>query len=125
MGNRLTEPAGAGLRFQAAMPAITLPKTKEARLISQTRLDLAASRSVIGATWKLSAAIHVSSRFRSPADCQRSSGSFSRHVLMVRSNSGGDVGSISEMGRGLALMMAVMRLAWLAPSKAFFPVNIS
>src|ERR1700693_1770329 len=70
-------------------------------------------------------AIQRSSLPRSPADCQRSSGSLARQVLTTRSNPGGDSGWTVEIGAGSLDMIAVISEAWLVPAKAFRPVAIS
>ena len=46
-------------------------------------------------------------------------------VRMTRSSPGGESGWTADMGTGSADMMAEIRLAWLFPSNAFFPVTIS
>ena len=50
--------------------------------------------------------IQPSSRRASAALCQRSSGSFARHVLTKRSRAGGDAGSTAEIGAGFSFMIA-------------------
>ena len=56
-------------------------------------------------------AIHFSSRFRSPASCQRSSGSFAKQVLVNRSNASGVSGCRVESGGGSICRIAAIRLA--------------
>ena len=70
-------------------------------------------------------AIHWSCSLTSCAVWKRFSGSFERHVAMARSSAGGVMGAIDETDGGFSLRIAPMRLAWLFPSKAFFPVAIS
>src|SRR5262249_37392137 len=69
--------------------------------------------------------IHSSSRPTSAADCQRSSGSFARHVFTTRSSAGGDIGCTVEIAGGSAVMIEEISEAWLAPENAFLPVAIS
>src|ERR1035438_6698633 len=68
------------------------------------------------------AAIHSSSLFRSRADCQRLSGSFSRHLRSARSRAGGATSAIDGAGRS---MIAAITLAGDEPSKARLPVSSS
>src|SRR5665213_62262 len=67
-------------------------------------------------------AIHSSSRFRSRAVCQRSSGSLARHVFSTRSRAGGATSAIEGAGRS---RMAAITLAALEPLKARSPVSSS
>ena len=69
--------------------------------------------------------IHVSSFNRSCALCQRSSGSFIRQAATTRSRAGGVSGWRREIGGGSEARIAAMRLAWLFPLKARWPVAIS
>ena len=66
-----------------------------------------------------------SSLAMSPADRQRSSGSFARQVLTTRSSPGGVIGCSVAIGGGSDDMIAVIKDAWLDAAKAFFPVAIS
>src|SRR5215472_13456393 len=92
----------------------------------ETHRDFLARETISGETEVPgSSVIHRSSRFRSAALCHRSSGSLARHVFTSRLRAGGDIGWKVEMGAGSEDMIAVMREAWLAPEKAFFPVAIS
>ena len=59
------------------------------------------------------------------AVCQRSSGSFARHVRTTRSKAGGAVGATAEAGAGSEAMIEEMSDAWLRPANAFLPVAIS
>ncbi len=61
----------------------------------------------------------------SPALCQRSSGSFARQVLTIRSRTAGEEGSTVETGGGSVCRIAPIRDAWLAPENALLPVAIS
>src|SRR5215471_925753 len=70
-------------------------------------------------------AIHFNSRVKSAAFCHRSSGSFARHDLTMRSRAGGVIGRRDDIGGGAVSSIFAIRLAWLLPSKAFFPVAIS
>ena len=70
-------------------------------------------------------AIQRSCSFTSCAVCQRSSGSFARHVRTTRSSAGGDMGCTAEMGCGSDARMAATMLAWLLPVKAHLPDAIS
>src|SRR4030095_13736109 len=65
-------------------------------------------------------AIHRSSLTTAPADCQRSSGSLARQVLTTRSNAGGVMGWIAEIGGGSAVLIEGISDARLAPGKDFF-----
>ena len=56
--------------------------------------------------------IHRSSSARSPADCQRASGSLDRHFLTTRSSAGGVIGASAERGRGSSRRIAAIRPAW-------------
>ena len=69
--------------------------------------------------------IHSSSLRRSPAVCQRSSGDLARHFLTRRSSAGEAIGWMVETGGGLKDITAVIRLAWLEPTKLLRPVIIS
>ncbi len=69
--------------------------------------------------------IHFSSLPRSPALCQRSSGSFESALRMTRSSAGGEVGSTVETGAGSSFMIEEMSEACEEPEKAFRPVAIS
>jgi hypothetical protein len=69
--------------------------------------------------------IHVSSFSRSWALCQRSSGSLARQLATTRSRAGGVSGWRREIGGGSEASIAAMRLAWLLPLKARWPVAIS
>src|ERR1700693_1085756 len=69
--------------------------------------------------------IHFSSLPRSAAFCQRSSGSFARHLRTTRSSPGGVVGWIEEIAAGSLVMIAEISDAWLAPENAFVPVATS
>src|ERR1039458_1760632 len=68
------------------------------------------------------AAIHSSLLFRSRADCQRLSGSFSRHLRSARSRAAGTTSPIDGAGRS---MIAAITLAGDEPSKARLPVSSS
>ncbi len=70
-------------------------------------------------------ALHSSARLRSPADCQRSSGSLARHCFTTRSSAGGVSGASAAISGGSPPMMAEIRDAWLLPSNARRPVVIS
>jgi hypothetical protein len=65
------------------------------------------------------------SNFKSCALCGRSSESFARHVLTMRSSSRGVIGCNSRIGCGSSFKIAAIKLAWLLASNAFFPVAIS
>jgi hypothetical protein len=69
--------------------------------------------------------IHFSCTAMSCAVCQRSSGSFARHVRTTRSNAGGVIGVTVDTAGGSDPMIEEMREAWLLPENAFFPVAIS
>src|ERR1700685_4108413 len=66
--------------------------------------------------------IHSSACFTSRADCQRLSGSFSRHVATTRSSAGGDSGCSSLNGLGWSFRIDATRLVLVLPSKARLPV---
>jgi hypothetical protein len=70
-------------------------------------------------------AIHFSSLPRSPALCQRSSGSFASALRITRSNAGGEVGSTAEIGAGSSFMIDEISDACDAPANALRPVAIS
>ena len=63
--------------------------------------------------------------FTSWAVWTRSSGSFASRAPTSRSSAGGLTGSTSPRGGGTSRMMALIRVAWLFPSKARRPVAIS
>jgi hypothetical protein len=69
--------------------------------------------------------IHVSSRFKSRIDCQRSSASRAKHVLITWSSADGTIGCNTVIAGGSSLRIAPITLAALAPSKARRPVTIS
>ena len=69
--------------------------------------------------------IHFSSVARSLALCQRSSGSFARHFLTMRSKLGGVSGCNCEIEGGSVVRIAAIRLARLLALKAGLPVTIS
>ena len=73
----------------------------------------------------LPSAMRRSSFQRSAADCQRSSGSFSRQVWMARSSAGGVRGCSLLTGFGCLYSIADATPKWLLPSKARPPVTIS
>ncbi len=68
---------------------------------------------------------HLSSAIKSAAVCHRSSGCFARHRLTIRSKTGGVIDCNSDIGLGSCPIMAAIKLAWLCPSNALFPVAIS
>ena len=70
-------------------------------------------------------AIHFNSLPRSPAFCQRSSGSFARQRRTTRSSAGGVIGATAEMGAGSSFMIEEISDACVAPENAFLPVAIS
>jgi hypothetical protein len=61
----------------------------------------------------------------SRVDCQRSSGSFSRHFRMTWSSKGGVRGIVAEIGSGWEETMAAIKLVFDLPVNALFPVAIS
>ena len=81
------------------------------------------SRAARGAVWisrrrprrseRSHSPIHPSSRRMSAALCQRSSGSFARHVRTTRSRAAGVAGSAAEIGAGSSFRIAAMSEAWL------------
>ena len=66
-----------------------------------------------------------SSRFRSCAHCQRSSGSLARQALTTRSRPGGTSGVSVAIGGGSVRRIAAITLAWLVPVNGRCPVSIS
>ena len=66
-----------------------------------------------------------SSRSRSRALCQRSSGSFARHVLTMRSSAAGRAAARCDTRGGSSFRIAPIRLARVLPSNAGAPVSIS
>ena len=70
-------------------------------------------------------AIHWSCSITSCAVDQRCSGSFAMQPLTMRSSEAGIIGWIEEIGGGSEPMIEEIRLAWLLPVKAFWPVSIS
>ena len=73
----------------------------------------------------VSPAIHLSCRLMSPAECHRSSGSFAKQVSTTASSAGGVTACVVESVGARLCMIAAIRLAWLSPEKACFPVTIS
>src|SRR5271169_5018677 len=69
--------------------------------------------------------IHFRFVLRSRADCQRSSGSFSRQVLTTLSSARGNIGRTAEIGAGFRSRIAAITLVVLFPSNARLPVAIS
>ena len=72
-----------------------------------------------------SSRIQASSRFRSPALCQRSSGSFARQVRTKRSSAREASGCTADTGGGSSRRIALMRVASLVALNAFRPAVIS
>ena len=72
-----------------------------------------------------SSATHRSSRATSAALCQRSSGSFARHVLTTRSRDAGHSGWIAGSGGGFEVRIDAARLARVVPENALRPAAIS
>jgi len=48
-----------------------------------------------------------------------------RHFWITRSSAGGVIGCTDEIGGGVPAMIALIRLAWLLPSNALWPVTAS
>ncbi len=68
---------------------------------------------------------HRSSDATSRIVCHRSSGSFARHRLTIRSSAGGVSGISSPIGCGVIASTDAMTVEALFPSNARFPVNSS
>src|SRR5215471_7769974 len=60
-------------------------------------------------------ATHFSSRYKSRADCQRSFGSFARHVVITRSSDSGATGCKAVIGLGVSFKIALIKLTGLVP----------
>ena len=104
----------------AARPA-TAAAAQAARSRTRRRVETMAGRPVR----EPPSAIHCSSAITSRALCQRSSGSFSRHLRTTWSRAGELMASTVAMAGGWEEMMAAIRLVRLLPSKALRPVAIS
>src|SRR5215472_16926078 len=100
----------------AAQPRYMSVRLRDAFLESETPTPLVACAPA--------SAIHFNSRAKSAAFCHRSSGSFARHDLTMRSRVGGG-GRRDDIVGGSVPSIFAIRLAWLLQSKAFFPVAIS
>ena len=82
--------------------------------------NAASTREVCGTRW--SSKIETSSRLRSPADCQRSSGSFAQQIFKARFRASGTVFS---GGGSSQRKIAVSTSGWLPPRNALWPPIIS
>src|SRR6202049_1308434 len=109
--------AGLGHNAHAAVPTDTNARTAPTLHGTQRRAARDSACRLPSAVLRLSSA-----HFRSAADCQRWSGSFSRHRLSKRSNAAGATSAIEGAGRS---RIAAITLAGLAPSNARRPVIIS
>src|SRR6267143_5324088 len=104
-------------------PTMTAPASTPA--MSQAALFLVLSDALpnsVPAACPALSMIHLSSLARSLALCQRSSGGFARHFLIVWSSAGGVIGFTALIGAGSFSRMAETTLSWLFPSNARCPV---
>src|SRR6267143_2234696 len=116
---------GLALRHQMA---VTISAMAKAETVIQASLSLVfpeAADGAVPAVCPPPSAIHFNSNSRSRAVCQRSSGSFARHLLTTRSSARGAIGCKDAMGCGSEERMAAIKLARLFPVNAGLPVAIS
>ena len=117
--------AGAGRPRQTPQPAATANAATTIAQAMRSRLRRRTSPGAGAPAWDPASLIQRSSAATSWALCQRSSGSLARQVRTTRSSAGGARGARAESGGGSDPMIAEIRLAWLLPSNAFWPVTIS
>ena len=108
-GARLSTMERPSDQAENSAPEAHRPTTAKSTLSSVSRAETGVGDSVT----------NFSSSAMSRADCQRSSGSFARQVLTMRSSAGGMRESILASGGGSVFIIAAIRLACEFPAKAF------
>ncbi len=116
----------AGRRsWTATRPAVASPSKATSPQASRSRLRRRTEKVAGTPAWDPASPIQRSSLATSWALCQRSSGSFSRHLFTTWSSAAGITGWTDEIGGGCEARIAAIRLVFDLPSKARRPVAIS
>jgi hypothetical protein len=123
IAERMRSCDGARLRKKPSVAPTTSARARAVQRRSPLRTRTAAG--IATPAREPPSEIQRSSLAKSPALCQRSSGSLVRHFRMAHSRAGGVRGAMVDRGAGSVPMMAATTLAVDLPSKARLPVDIS